>query len=78
VPEECLLDEGNFSYVKAIAKALEEAANEARLEEREKAADLVEGETCSDESQCECFSCPMLSAIAKAIRESGEEKEQSV
>jgi len=54
--------------VDLISKALTEAKAEGRREMNEEAAKLVNGETCSDEEQCECFSCPMLNKMAQAIR----------
>lgn len=40
--------------------------DEARQEEREACASLIEGETCA--GKCDCFSCAMLNAQAAAIR----------
>ena len=58
----------------AVQKALlnAKAGETRRLDaERERAASLVDSETCA--GPCECFSCDMLNKLAAAIREDADD-----
>ena len=61
--------------VRKVMEIVESTAKEATMRERERCAEIIDGETCSDISKCDCFSCDMLREMAAAIRQTEKEKE---